>query len=68
MEAEEIREDSEAGEMDLVRHLPTLPQLFTLIVLTEFLLNFFRFIAICTEDTGVGFLAARESWFQVMAW
>ncbi|KAL5249494.1 hypothetical protein ACHWQZ_G018375 [Mnemiopsis leidyi] len=68
LEADEVREDSDAGQIDLVRHLPTLPQLFLLIALTEFLLNFFRFIAICTEDLGIAFLAARESWFQVTAW
>ena len=69
LEAEEIREDSEyGGEIELVKHLPTLPQLFVLLALTEFLINFFRFIAICTEQWGTGFLAASEDWFQITSW
>jgi hypothetical protein len=34
-------------EEDLVRHLPTIPQLFVQLALTKFVINFFHFIAIC---------------------
>ena len=48
--------------------LPSLPRMFVLLALTECVINFFRFIAICAEDFGYAFLAAGDDWFQVASW
>lgn len=68
LEADEARQSSEGGILELVHWLPTLPQLFIMLCLTQMLIAFFWFIADCTEKYGNGFLGAAEDWFQIASW